>query len=69
MQVIYERGMPPDFQDLTEFLQKRVQSENNPLYGNLGNPVKDNANGTKKEKSVCSFTTQYGFERPPEINI
>ncbi len=62
--ILRERGTPPGFQDLTEFLQRRAQSENNPLYGNLGNPVKDNANRTKKEKPISSFATQYGFERP-----
>ncbi len=37
--ILRERGTPPGFQDLTEFLQKRAQSENNPLYENSGNPV------------------------------
>ena len=69
--ILRERGLPPNFRDLTEFLQNRAQSENNPLYGNLKDSEKDNyANRMKKEERkkredpISSFATQYGFNRP-----
>jgi hypothetical protein len=61
--ILRERGLPPNFRDLTEFLQKRAQSEINPLYGNLKDSEKDNANRMKKEERkkreepISSFAT------------
>ena len=34
-EILREKGPPPDFQDLSTSSQERVQSKNNPLYGNL----------------------------------
>ena len=67
--------MPPNFRDLTEFLQRRAESENNPLFGTLRDPEKEISNRSKselerkrKEEPISSFATQYmsgrfGYEK------
>ena len=73
--LLRERGVPPNFHDLTEFLQRRAESENNPLFGTLRDPEKEISNRSKrelerkrKEEPISSFATQYmcgrfGYER------
>ena len=64
--LLRERGMPPHFRDLTELLQRRAESENNALFGNLKYPDKEISNRSKRElqrktreESISSFATQY----------
>ena len=64
--LLRERGMPPNFRDLTEFLQRRAESENNARFGNLKDPDKEISNLSKRElqrkmreESISSFATQY----------
>ena len=68
--LLRERGMPPNFRDLTDFLQRREESENNALFGNLKYPDKEISNRSKRElqrktreESISSFATQYMSDR------
>ena len=64
--LLRKRDMPPNFRDLTEFLQRSAESENNTLFGNLKDPDKEISNRSKRElqrktreESISSFATQY----------
>ena len=73
--LLRERGVPPNFRDLTEFLQRRAESENNPLFAALKDPEKEISNRSqrelerkRKEEPISSFATQhmcgrFGYER------
>ena len=67
--LLRKRGVPPNFRDLTEFLQRRAESENNPLFGTLiFNLSKRELERKRKEEPILSFATEYmcgrfGYER------
>ena len=63
-----KRKLPPNFQDLTEFLDNRARAENDPIYGRLGDPTKDRRpiqtrEGNKslsKPEHVSTLATHFG---------